>query len=160
MEFLRQDCRATLREGLTELYCHAPDVSDRKGKRFRDHDLIRFIFGCDTSLEGEILLKPWILFGTTITVDEIKVYQADPEVKRLNEEGLEMIGGRLKTYILAFTYYFLMFFWIWLRQVRKMSEKWPHSEVTEAMLDTPLDELRRRYGITLYRCRYEMASLL
>ena len=86
-------------------------------------------------------------------MDEIKAYQADPEVKRLNEEGLEMMGGRLKTYTLAFIYYFPMFFWIWLRRVRKMSEKWPHSEVTEAMLDTPLDELRRRYGIRLYRGR-------
>ena len=58
MEFLRQDCRATLREGLTELFGHAPDmaeVSDRKGKSFRDHDLTQVIFGCDTSLEGEIL---------------------------------------------------------------------------------------------------------
>jgi hypothetical protein len=66
MAFLNQDCRATLREGLIELYCHAPDVaevSDHKGKSFRDHDLTHVIFGCDTSLEGEILLKPWILFG-------------------------------------------------------------------------------------------------
>ena len=64
-----------------------------------------------------------------------------------------MMGGRLKTYILAFIYCFPMFFWIWLRSVGNMSEKWPHSEVTEAMLDTPLDELRRRYGRILYRHR-------
>ena len=154
MEFLKQDCRATLREGLDELYRHAPDVaevSDRKGKSFRDHDLTHVIFGCDTSLEGEIALKPWILFGTTITVDEIKAYQADPEVKRLNEEGVKLMGGWLKTYVLAFIYYFPLFFWIWLRRVRKMSEKWPHSDVTEAMLDTPLKELRRSYGIVLHR---------
>jgi len=109
------------------------------------------IFGCDTSLEGEILLKPWILFGTTITVDEIKAYQADPEVQRLNQEGLEMMGGRLKTYSLALVYYFPLFFWIWLRRVRKMSAKWPHSEVSEAMLDTPLEQLRQHYGIKLFR---------
>ena len=60
MAFLNQDCRATLGEGLSELYCHAPDVaevSDRKGKSFRDHDLTHVIFGCDTSLEGENLLE-------------------------------------------------------------------------------------------------------
>lgn len=154
MEFLKQGCAATLREGLNELYRHAPDVaevSERKGKSFRDHDLTHVIFGCDTSLEGEILLKPWILFGTTITVDEIKAYQADPEVQRLNQEGLEMMGGRLKTYILALVYYFPLFFWIWLRRVRKMSAKWPHSEVSEAMLDTPLEQLRQHYGIKLFR---------
>ncbi len=154
MEFLKQGCAATLREGLNELYRHAPDVaevSERKGKSFRDHDLTHVIFGCDTSLEGEILLKPWILFGTTITVDEIKAYQADPEVQRLNQEGLEMMGGRLRTYSLALVYYFPLFFWIWLRRVRKMSAKWPHSEVSEAMLDTPLEQLRQHYGIKLFR---------
>lgn len=154
MEFLKQGCAATLREGLNELYRHAPDVaevSERKGKSFRDHDLTHVIFGCDTSLEGEILLKPWILFGTTITVDELKAYQADPEVQRLNQEGLEMMGGRLKTYSLALVYYFPLFFWIWLRRVRKMSAKWPHSEVSEAMLDTPLEQLRQHYGIKLFR---------
>lgn len=154
MEFLKQGCAATLREGLNELYRHAPDVaevSERKGKSFRDHDLTHVVFGCDTSLEGEILLKPWILFGTTITVDEIKAYQADPEVQRLNQEGLEMMGGRLRTYSLALVYYFPLFFWIWLRRVRKMSAKWPHSEVSEAMLDTPLEQLRQHYGIKLFR---------
>ena len=154
MEFLEQDCAATLREGLSELYRNAPDVAEvsaRKGKSFRDHDLTHVIFGCDTSLEGEILLKPWILFGTTITVDEIKAYQADPEVQRLNQEGVEMMGGRLKTYTLAFLYYFPLFFWVWLRRVRKMTAKWPHADVSEAMLDTPLGQLRRSYGIKFYR---------
>lgn len=56
-------------------------------------------------------------------MDEIKAYQADPEVKRLNEEGIEMIGGRLKTYILAFIDYLPMFFWVWLRRVRSMTKK-------------------------------------
>jgi hypothetical protein len=95
-------------------------------------------------------------------MDEIKADQADPEVKRLNEEGIEMIGGWLKTYILAFIYYLPMFFWVWLRRVRSMTKKWPHSEVTEAMLDTPLNELRRSYGITVYRHRWccAFASLL
>jgi len=153
MQFLQQDCRATLREGLDELYRNAPEVaevSERKGKSFRDHDITHVLFGCDTSLEGEILLKPWILFGTTITMDEIKAYQADPEVQRLNQEGIDMIGGRLKAYLLGFVYFFPLFFWIWLRRVRRMSDKWPHSEVSEEMLDTPLDQLRRDYGIQLY----------
>jgi len=35
--------------------------------------------------------------------------------------------------------------------VRGMSAKWPHSDVTEDMMNTPLDELRRGYGIRLYQ---------
>ena len=107
MEFLKPDCRATLREGLDELYRFAPEVaevSESKGKSFRDHDLTHVLFGCDTSLKGEILLKPWILFGTTIALHEIKAYQRDPEVQRLNQEGVDMLGGESKrTYWLLFT---------------------------------------------------------
>jgi hypothetical protein len=32
-----------------------------------------------------------------------------------------------------------------------MSAKWPHSNVTEDMMNMPLDELRRAYGIRLYQ---------
>ena len=59
MEFLKPDCRATLREGLDELYRFAPEVaevSERKGKRFRDHELTHVLFGWDTSPKGETLL--------------------------------------------------------------------------------------------------------
>ena len=76
MQFMQQDCRLTLRDGLEELYRHAPEVavvSQRKGKMFVDHDLTHVLFGCDTSLQGEILLKPWILFGTTINLSLIHI---------------------------------------------------------------------------------------
>lgn len=41
------------------------------GKTFIDHDLTHVIFGCDTSLIGEVLLKPWILFGCNISMAEL-----------------------------------------------------------------------------------------
>ncbi len=154
MQFMQQNCRLTLRDGLEELYRHAPEVavvSQRKGKMFVDHDLTHVLFGCDTSLQGEILLKPWILFGTTINRDELKAYAMDPDVQMLNEEGVQLMGGRVKAYTLSLTYYLPLFFWIWLRRVRRMSAKWPHSDVTEDMMNTPLDELRRAYGIRLYQ---------
>ena len=44
------------------------------GKIFIDHDLTHVIFGCDTSLIGEIMLKPWILFGCNISMAELKAY--------------------------------------------------------------------------------------
>ena len=91
MKCMQQDCALTLQEGLNELYLNAPEVarvSQLKGKTFHDHDLTHVIFGCDTSLKGEILLNPWILFGTTITRSELSAYAADPEVKRLNQEGM------------------------------------------------------------------------
>jgi hypothetical protein len=154
MQFMQQDCRLTLRDGLEELYQHAPDVamvSQRKGKTFIDHDITHVLFGCDTSLQGEILLKPWILFGTTINRAELRAYATDPDVQMLNEEGVQLMGGRLKAYTLLLAYYLPLFFWIWLRRVRSMSSKWPHSNVTEDMMNTPLDQLRTTYGIRLHR---------
>jgi len=153
MQFMRPDCRLTLREGLDELYAHAPavaEVSERKGKSFRDHDLTHVIFGCDTTLVGEMLLNPWILFGTTITRKELRDYAADAEVKRLNREGIDLLGGRLQAYGLFLVYYLPLYLWIWVKHIRPMSAKWPHSDVTEEMLNTPLDELRQSYGIRIY----------
>jgi hypothetical protein len=154
MRFMSQECELTLQEGLDELYAGAPEVaavSARKGKAFRDHDLTHVIFGCDTSLRGEILLNPWVLFGTTITRAELKDYAADPDVKRLNAEGIDLLGGRLRGYALFIVYYLPLYAWIWSQHVRCMALKWPHSSVTEDMLKTPLGALRRQYGIRLYR---------
>lgn len=154
MQFMQQNCRLTLRDGLEELYRHAPEVavvSQRKGKMFVDHDLTHVLFGCDTSLQGEILLKPWIIFGTTINRDELRAYAMDPDVQMLNEEGVQLMGGRVRAYTLLLVYYLPLFFWIWVRRVRGMSAKWPHSDVTEDMMNTPLNELRRAYGIRLYQ---------
>ena len=154
MKFMQQDCALTLQEGLNELYLNAPEVarvSQLKGKTFHDHDLTHVIFGCDTSLKGEILLNPWILFGTTITRGELSAYAADPEVKRLNQEGFDLLGGRLKAYMLFVIYYLPLYVWIWIKHIRPMRTKWPHSSVTRDMLATPLDQLRRDYGIRLFR---------
>ena len=61
-------------------------MSRTKGKLFTDHDLTHVIFGCDTSIVSELMLKPWILLGCNISMDELKEYAADPDVQRLNKE--------------------------------------------------------------------------
>ena len=152
MQILKQDCDLTLREGLAELYRANPEVesvSKAKGKMFTDHDLTHVIFGCDTSLIGEIVLKPWILFGTTINIEEMKTYAADPEVRRLNEEGRELMGGQVLGTLKLVFYYLPQFFWIWLTKVRKMRQKWPHSAVTEDMLESKICDLRKDYNIRI-----------
>jgi len=53
----------TLRQ---ELYLHHPavaTVSKEKGKFFTDHDLTHIVFGCETTLVGEIMLKPLIFLA-------------------------------------------------------------------------------------------------
>ena len=150
MQFLKQDCSLTLREGLQELYLNNPDVaetSDRKGKIFRDHDLTHVIFGCDTSINGEIALKPWILFGTTISLRELKDYAADEDVQRLNKEGEALLGGTLVATVKMMFIFLPQFFTTWLFRVRRMHQKWPHSSISPDMFDTKISDLRRAYGI-------------
>ena len=152
MEFLHQQCQLTLREGLEELYRHNPEVasvSKTKGKTFTDHDLTHIIFGCDTSITGEILLKPWILFGTDISMREVREYAADPEVQQLNQEGAALLGGKFVASLKILFYYVPQFFWIWRNHVRKMRKKWPHSTLTEEMLDTKICDLRAEYKISV-----------
>ena len=150
MQFLKQDCSLTLREGLQELYLNNPDVaetSNRKGKTFRDHDLTHVIFGCDTSINGEIALKPWILFGTTISLRELKDYAADEDVQRLNKEGEALLGGTLVATVKMMFIFLPQFFTTWLFRVRRMHQKWPHSSISPDMFDTKISDLRRAYGI-------------
>ena len=154
MEFLNQHYELTLREGLEELYRHNPEVasvSKAKGKTFIDHDLTHIIFGCDTSIFGELLLKPWILLGCEISMNELKEYAADPEVQKLNKEGEALLGGKILGTLKIVFYYTPLFFWIWLTHVRKMSRKWPHSALTEEMLNTKICDLRTEYQISVLK---------
>ena len=111
----------TLRAGLDELYREAPEVarvSKEKGKPFRDHDLTHVIFGCDTSIDGELLLKPWILHGTDINFDELREYATDPEVKRLNKGGYCAAGRACKGPCVGCFLLPPLYFWV-LDQIRK-----------------------------------------
>lgn len=150
MEFLEQDCTKTLLEGLEELYINNPEVaasSKLKGKSFQDHDLTHVIFGCDTSIRGEIILKPWILFGTNISKQELMDYAKDEDVKRLNKEGIALMGGLfIATLKLAFIL-LPQFFHTWFLRVRKMKNKWPHSSISDDMLQKRIVDLRNEYGI-------------
>ncbi len=152
MEFLNQDCKLTLREGLDELYRHNPEVesvSNVNGKIFTDHDLTHVIFGCDTSIIGELMLKPWILLGCNISMAELKEYAGNPEVQKLNKEGEALLGGKFLTTVKIVFYYLPQFFWIWFTHVRKMSRKWPHSTLTNEMMNTRICDLRADYNISV-----------
>ncbi len=151
MEFLNPNCSQTLQEGLDELYSQNPHVaatSKLKGKSFQDHDVTHVIFGCDTSIRGELILKPWILFGTDITRQEIADYMNDEEVKRLNKEGFGLMGGAFIA-TLKLMHIVPQFFITCFLRVRKMNKKWPHAGVSVDMFNARIVDLRNEYGIQL-----------
>ena len=124
-------------------------MSRTKGKLFTDHDLTQVIFGCDTSIVGELMLKPRILLGCNISMDELKEYAADPDVQRLNKEREALMGGTFVATLKIVFYYVPLFSWIWLTHVRKMVRKWPHSVLTEEILNAKICDLRADYNITI-----------
>ena len=87
-------------------------MAKTKGKLFTDHDLTQVIFGCHTSIVGELMLKPWILLGCNISMDELKEYAADPDAQRLNKEGESLMGSTFVATLKIIFYYVPLFFWI------------------------------------------------
>lgn len=62
------------------------DLTNRMGSSipvFDMHDATHILFGCDTSLQGEIAAHIWMLFGTTVNVREMHRAVAKDEHKRV-----------------------------------------------------------------------------
>ena len=75
-------------------------------------------------------------------------YQNDEEVKRLNKEGIELMGGNLMA-VLRLVYILPQFFVTWITRVRKMNKKWSHSDINQKMFDARIVDLRDEYGIQI-----------
>ena len=71
------DASMSLRDGLEEYYSSDPgllapaDVSHDVAIGLRAHDAAHVVFGCDTSVRGEVVLARWSLFGAE---DGIQIY--------------------------------------------------------------------------------------
>ena len=62
----------TLQEGLDLFYeknmkyFSARDISEEGAAFLKCHDVAHIVFGCDTSIFGEGVVKTWTTFGTTL----------------------------------------------------------------------------------------------
>ena len=149
INYINQDCSMTLKEGLEEYYCsNTPEV-----KKFADktpllvnHDLTHVIFGLGTSIEEESLLDTWTIRGTDITWKQIYNYSFDSEFKQLTKNIVKDEGGWLKVIGVVFKC-IPRKLKIHFNRIPKMKKKWPFSNVTNDMMNKPINELRKEYGI-------------
>jgi len=149
IEYINQDCSMTLEEGLEEYYrSNIPEVKQYADKipLLVDHDLTHVIFGLGTTVEEESLLDTWTLRGTDITWKQIYNYTFDYEFKKLiksivKDEGgwFKLIGVVIKCIPRKLKIHF--------NRIPKMKKKWPFSNVTKGMMNRPINELRKEYGI-------------
>ncbi len=103
------------------------------------------VFGCDTSLVGEVVLARWSVFGVTGSIRPYLIGLRRRETRGLFRDALARFRltmlWRLVKY--ASTAVF--------RSLR-MRERWPF-EAYAPYLDQPLREIRERFGIRVLGAR-------
>lgn len=151
MAYQAQDSSMTLREGLAEYFRKNPGLMD-EGELPRDlglglhsHDVAHVVFGCDTSLVGEVVLSRWSIFGVTGSLRPYLIGLRRRETRGLFRDALSrfrlwMLWPIVKLATTAV-----------VRSLR-MRERWPF-ETYGQYLDQPLREIRERFGIRVVGAR-------
>lgn len=144
LAFQRQESALTLAQGLDAYFAahpdlvRGPDLSPEAQAFFRCHDTVHVVFGCDTTLEDEAVVKLASLFGTTAGFGVLRGY-------RLHES--QDLYRRLRpAQVLRTTLHSIVIVPRTLWRCLRQRARWPWSGHT-AHADTPLTELRRTYGI-------------
>ncbi len=145
MEYQAPDSRMTLRQGLAEYFRQSGELMDQAelpldlGLGLRSHDVAHVVFGCDTTLLGEVVLARWSLFGVTGSIRPYLIGLRRRETRVLFRDAfaafrLSMLWRMVKFATLAV-----------VRSLR-MRERWPFENYVQ-YLDQPLCEIRKRFGI-------------
>ena len=151
LAYQEQDAPMTLREGLAEYFRQNPGLMDEAelpndlAVGLHSHDVAHVVFGCDTSLVGEVILVRWSLFGVTGSIRPYLIGLRRPETRGLFRDAFaafrpRMLWRMVKLATLAI-----------VRSLR-MRERWPF-EGYEAYLDQPLGQIRERFGIRVIEAR-------
>lgn len=134
----------TLAEALAEYYAANPTLkrgsalSPEAQEFFRCHDTVHVLYGCGTTMPDEAVVKLASLFGTTGGLSVLRGYRLheSQDIYRKLPLGSTALALLLAPCLIARTV------WKCSRQPRA----WPWSR-HDKYLDTPLCELRVRFGI-------------
>jgi len=140
-----QESRQSLRDGLEEYYASdskllSPgEVSEEVRFRLRAHDAAHVVFGCDTSVRGEVALARWSLLGA---VDGISIYLSGLRARETRFLFGDFFRKIRPGNLLVAAYDGSRAL---LRSLR-MRRRWPSLE-WEEYADRPLAEIREEFGI-------------
>jgi hypothetical protein len=144
LEYQRPDTQLSLAGGLREYSASRDDLVRGRGispearEFFRCHDAAHVVFGCSTSLLDEAAVKLWSLFGSTAGLGVLRAYRL-PESQEVYEK---LAWGEVAITALRSVTLVPRVLW----RCSRMRRRWPWSDF-DALLDAPLVELRRHYGI-------------
>lgn len=145
MAYQAQDSPLTLREGLAEYFRRNPALMDEAGlprdlgEGLHSHDIAHVVFGCDTTLVGEVILVRWSLFGVTGSIRPYLTGLRRRETRGLFRDALARFRPSMLWRLVKFASIAI------IRSLR-MRERWPF-DAYEPYLDQPLGEIRERFGI-------------
>jgi hypothetical protein len=144
LAYRRQNATSSLAEGLAEYYREHPflkrgsDLAAEAREFFRCHDAVHVLYGCDTSLSDEAIVKLSSIFGTTGGFGVLKGYALYDSIDIYRQLKLkDVLATLLRAFVIV-----PRSLWRCFRQ----SERWPWSTFDQH-LQTPLCALRRRFGI-------------
>lgn len=145
--FESADSTQTLAEGLAEYFAANPALKrdDRLHSAqarlfFRSHDTVHVLYGCGTSMPDEAVVKLVSIFGTTGGVQVLHGYTHHETLDIYTRLPLAstLLAVGAAPYLIVRT--------LW--RCGRQKQRWPWVENQE-FLDTPLSELRARFGITV-----------
>ena len=141
----------TLEDGLRKHYLLNPQFthwndykSDNAKKLVKAHDISHLVFGCDTSLLGEMRVQLWAKFAVQkFSFKETLAYARDNEAKVLLKNP---VG-----YLDMFMFFLKHFSEIGKvrRQSQMMSAKWVYFD-EDAYMKLPVGEIRKGFGIVVF----------
>ena len=138
--------RMSLADGLAEYYEKHPFLKrgDQLGAEaqefFRCHDAVHVLYGCDTSLSQEAIVKLSSIFGTTAGFAVLKGYSL--------HDSIDIYKKLRLSDILVTMFRSLVIVPRTLWRCSKQRQRWPWSEF-DGHLETPLCELRERFRIRI-----------
>ncbi len=137
----------TLKEGLYNFQQKNAKVFTKKqlsikGKEFLDcHDIAHVVFGCDTSIYGEGIVKIWTTFGTTLSFWKVvKGYNDASAFQLFKQYSFGHVSKNIFRLMSAIPKT--------IARARQMSKPWPFTDY-EAYLDRPISEIREEFNIVI-----------
>ena len=143
------ESQITLQEGLDEYnrknmkYFSDRDVSDEAKEFFRCHDIAHVVFGCDTSIFGEGVVKIWTVFGTTLGLwKHITGYNEADAFTLFRMYSPQHVAKNILR--LLFVIPTIIF------RAKRMSKLWTWTNY-ESYLNVPINDIRKEFNINIMK---------
>ena len=141
----------SLREGLERYYARNAvlfgdrDHSAQAQAFFHCHDVAHVVFGCDTSLYGEGVVKVYTIFGTTLGLwKHLRGYSEASAWRLFTQYRL--------SHVLTHLWRLITHMPVAMLRARRMTRPWPWAD-HEQYLDQTLDAIRQEFNIAVMPMR-------